>query len=395
MDRTVDDEIDEPIEEEYEVDVVEPEEKSAQNPMIFFVAIVILAFFILWYFIIRQLTNSITEVDEKNVIFQNAGNGCPVEGRLKECSVHRKILTWGKEPILEWFQKKFGKLVSLKSAAEEAGFQLLILETMSNWTNEILRQDQIIYVALDCVAMVRIVEHFKIPYELKASRSRQSGRSPKSEKLPETSNANRHAPNNQIMVYIQSVYIRKYLVRVGRSSSLLLESETYTVDGDEETVEGYQNKIEEIGIKSQHLPILINFESYEYFVEESKKLGNLVELIDPELVTLLEEREEVMEKTKSWISTFAVSSSPLLSMESRFVDNRSHGSARTDLLRFVPYHVALLAQNGENGNRYAPLGDEARRQRLIEEERLRYLTFEPPRLLFHRFDNERITIGCI
>ncbi|PIC49169.1 hypothetical protein B9Z55_007860 [Caenorhabditis nigoni] len=56
MDRTVDDEIDEPVEEEYEVDVVEPEEKSAQNPMIFFVAIVILAFFILWYFMcIRYL----------------------------------------------------------------------------------------------------------------------------------------------------------------------------------------------------------------------------------------------------------------------------------------------------------------------------------------------------
>ncbi|PIC49167.1 hypothetical protein B9Z55_007859 [Caenorhabditis nigoni] len=88
-----------------------------------------------------------------------------VEGRQKELSVHRKILTWGKEPILEWIQKKFGKLVSLKSAAEEAG--LLKLETMSNWTNEILGQDQIIYAALDCVAMVRIAEHFKIPQSKK------------------------------------------------------------------------------------------------------------------------------------------------------------------------------------------------------------------------------------
>ncbi|CAO4367494.1 unnamed protein product [Caenorhabditis nigoni] len=56
---------------------------------------------------------------------------------------------------------------SLNSAAEEAGLRLLKLETMSNWTNEILRQDQIIYAALDCVAMVRIVEHFKIPQSKK------------------------------------------------------------------------------------------------------------------------------------------------------------------------------------------------------------------------------------
>ncbi|PIC21658.1 hypothetical protein B9Z55_026418 [Caenorhabditis nigoni] len=93
-----------------------------------------------------------------------------VEVRLRKLSLHRKILTWGKEEILKWIpnkkdiqRKKFRKLMSLKSAAEEAGLYLLKLETMSNWTNEILRQDQIIYAALDCVAMVRIVEHFKIP----------------------------------------------------------------------------------------------------------------------------------------------------------------------------------------------------------------------------------------
>ncbi|CAO4387614.1 unnamed protein product [Caenorhabditis nigoni] len=75
------------------------------------------------------------------------------------------------------------------------------------------------------------------------------------------------------------------------------ESEAYTVDGEEKTFEEYQNKIEEVRIKSQHLSFLINFESYEYFVEESKKLANLVEL-HPELVALLEEREEVMESVE-------------------------------------------------------------------------------------------------
>ncbi|PIC21659.1 hypothetical protein B9Z55_026419 [Caenorhabditis nigoni] len=93
-----------------------------------------------------------------------------VRDRLKELSLYRKILTWGEESILEGIenkkniqQTKLGNLVSLKSAAEEAGLFLLKLETMSNWTNEILRRDQIIYAALDCLAMVRIVEHFKIP----------------------------------------------------------------------------------------------------------------------------------------------------------------------------------------------------------------------------------------
>ncbi|CAO4387628.1 unnamed protein product [Caenorhabditis nigoni] len=96
-----------------------------------------------------------------------------VEVRLRKLSLHRKILTWGKEEILKWIpnkkdiqRKKFRKLMSLKSAAEEAGLYLLKLETMSNWTNEILRQDQIIYAALDCVAMVWIAEHFKIPIDL-------------------------------------------------------------------------------------------------------------------------------------------------------------------------------------------------------------------------------------
>ncbi|UMM44311.1 hypothetical protein L5515_019475 [Caenorhabditis briggsae] len=76
------------------------------------------------------------------------------------------------------------------------------------------------------------------------------------------------------------------------------ESETYTVDGVEKTFEEYKKDIEAIGIKSQHLPFLINFESYEYFVEESKKLANLVELMNPKSVTLLEEREEIMEKAQ-------------------------------------------------------------------------------------------------
>ncbi|ULT85090.1 hypothetical protein L3Y34_013648 [Caenorhabditis briggsae] len=74
------------------------------------------------------------------------------------------------------------------------------------------------------------------------------------------------------------------------------ESETYTVDGVEKTFEEYKKDIEAIGMKSQHLSFLINFESYEYFVEESKKLANLVELMNPESVTLLEEREEIMER---------------------------------------------------------------------------------------------------
>ncbi|CAO4383798.1 unnamed protein product [Caenorhabditis nigoni] len=50
MDRTVYEEIDEPIEEEYEVEVQPKQKKSAQKPMIFFVAVVIVAVFILWYF---------------------------------------------------------------------------------------------------------------------------------------------------------------------------------------------------------------------------------------------------------------------------------------------------------------------------------------------------------
>ncbi|PIC12057.1 hypothetical protein B9Z55_028678 [Caenorhabditis nigoni] len=50
MDRTVEDDLDETIEEKHEVHVVEPKKKSVQNRMIFIVAVVIVAVFILWYF---------------------------------------------------------------------------------------------------------------------------------------------------------------------------------------------------------------------------------------------------------------------------------------------------------------------------------------------------------
>ncbi|CAO4383797.1 unnamed protein product [Caenorhabditis nigoni] len=50
MDRTVEDDLDETIEEEHEVQMVGPKKTSAQNPMIFIVAAVIVAVFILWYF---------------------------------------------------------------------------------------------------------------------------------------------------------------------------------------------------------------------------------------------------------------------------------------------------------------------------------------------------------
>ncbi|PIC21901.1 hypothetical protein B9Z55_026574 [Caenorhabditis nigoni] len=50
------------------------------------------------------------------------------------------------------------------------------------------------------------------------------------------------------------------------------------------------------------------------------------------------------------------------------------------MLLCLKMEIDLLEQNGGNGNRYAPLRNDARRQRLIEAEILRYNPFEIPRL---------------
>ncbi|EFO96962.1 hypothetical protein CRE_19499 [Caenorhabditis remanei] len=82
-----------------------------------------------------------------------------IQGVIRGISEMRQFACFGAEPFFEspqdvQYQRNDGTLISLKEAVKESvGLDIDKRETMSDWTKEILTKDQIVYAAMDALAV--------------------------------------------------------------------------------------------------------------------------------------------------------------------------------------------------------------------------------------------------